>query len=53
MNITYLELWWPFCSAELKHLCNVGRGHHEEQLCELVLNLDQWYRRRNIKTCLI
>ena len=33
-DISYLELWWPFCSAEQNHLCNFGRGHHEEDFCE-------------------
>ena len=43
--ISYLELWWPFCSAELNHLCNFGRRHHEEQFCEIILNLNQWFRK--------
>ena len=45
-DISYLELWWPLCRAQLNHLCNVGRKHHEEQLCEIILNLDQWFRRK-------
>ena len=45
-DISYLELWWPFCSAELNHLYNFGRGYQEEQFCEVILNLDQWSRRR-------
>ena len=45
-DISYLELWQPFCSAEPNHLCNFGRRHHEEQFCEIILNLDQWLRRR-------
>ena len=24
----------------------VLRGHHEEQPCEFILNLDQWFRRK-------
>ena len=28
------------------HLCNFGRGHREIQFCEIILNLDQWFRRR-------
>ena len=44
-NISYLELCRPF-SVERHHLCNYGRGHHEEQFCEIVLNLDQWFNRR-------
>ena len=34
----YLELWRPFCSAELNHLCNFGRKYPEEQFCEIILN---------------
>ena len=26
-DISYLELWWPFCSAEQNHLSNFGRGY--------------------------
>ena len=25
-DISYLELWWPFCSAERNHLCNFVEG---------------------------
>ena len=25
-------------------LYNVGRRHHEEQSCEIILNLDQWFK---------
>ena len=28
------------------HLCNFGILHHEEQFSELILNLDQWFKRR-------
>ena len=45
-DISYMELWRPFCSAEPNHLCNFGRRHHEEQFCEIILNLDQWLKRR-------
>ena len=48
-DISYLELWRPFCLAERNHLCNFGRGYYEEQFWEIILNLDQWFRRR----CLI
>ena len=44
-DISYLELWQPLCSAEQNHLCNFGRRHHEEQFCDIILNLDQWFRR--------
>ena len=46
-DISYLELWQPFCSAERNHLCNFGRRHHEDQFCEIILNLNQWFRRRS------
>ena len=29
-DITYLELWPPFSSAERNYLCNFRRGYHEE-----------------------
>ena len=45
-DISYLELLRPFCSAEWNHLCNLGRGDYEEQFCEIILNLGQWFRRR-------
>ena len=45
-DISYLEPWQPFCSAERNHLCNFGRGHHEEQFCEFISNLGWWFRRR-------
>ena len=50
-DVSYLERWRPFCSAEGNHLCNCSaewnhlcnfcRGHHEGHFCELILNLDQ------------
>ena len=45
-EISYLELWRPLYSVDLNHLCNFGRRHHEEQFCEIILNLDQWCRRK-------
>ena len=48
-DISYLELWRPLCSAERNHLCNFGIGYHEEQFCEIILILDQWFRRCNLK----
>ena len=45
-DISYLELWQPFCSVEQSHLCNFGRGHYEEKIYELISNLGQWFRRR-------
>ena len=45
-GISYLELWQPFGSAKRDHLCNFGRENPEEQFCEIILNLGQWFRRR-------
>ena len=45
-DISYLELWRPFCSVEQNHLCNFDRRHQEEQFCEIILNLDQGFKRR-------
>ena len=45
-DISYLELWQPFCHAEGNHLCNFGRGYQEEQFSEIILNLDHCFRRR-------
>ena len=43
-DISYLELWRPI----------FGNRHHEEQFCELILSLDQWFRKRcHLKTLLI
>ena len=52
-DISNLELRRPFGSVEQNHLCNFDRGHHEEQFCEIVLSLDQWFRRCHLKTFLI
>ena len=27
------------------HLCNSGKGYYEEQFCEIILNLGQWFWR--------
>ena len=44
--ISYLELWQTFCSPEQTHLCNLVRGYYKEQFCEIILNLDKWFKRR-------
>ena len=46
-DISYLELWFPLFSVKRNHLCNFGKRHHVEQFCEIILNLDQWFRRRS------
>ena len=45
-DFSNLELWQPLCSVDWNHLCNIGRRHHEEQPCEIILNLDQRFRRK-------
>ena len=44
-GISYQELWQPFCS-EQNHLCKFDKRCYEEQFCEIILNLDQWLRRK-------
>ena len=51
--ISYLQLWWPFCSVEQNHLYNFDRGHYEKYFCEIVLNLDLWFRRCRLNVFLI
>ena len=41
-DVSYLQLWQPFCLAEWHHLCNFGKGHYKEYFCE-ILNLDKWF----------
>ena len=36
-NISYLELWWPFCSVQRNHFCYFGEGHYDKQFCEIHL----------------
>ena len=48
-EISYLELWQSLGSVEQNHLCNFGRRHHEEQFFEIILNLDQCFRRCRLK----
>ena len=45
-DISYQELWQPLCSEDWIYVCNFGRRHHEEQVYEIILNLDQWFRRK-------
>ena len=45
-DVSYLELWQPLCTVDWNHLCNFGRRHHEEQSCDVIQNLDQWFRRK-------
>ena len=45
-DIYYLELCQPPCWVEQNHSFNFGRRHHEEQFCDIILNLDKWFRRR-------
>ena len=53
-EIYYLELWQPLCSVDSNHSSNIGRRHHEEHSCEIILNLDQWFRRKcHLKVFLI
>ena len=52
-DISYLQRWQPFCLAEWNHLRNFTRGHYEEHFCEIILHLDQWFRRYGLIIFLI
>ena len=45
-GITYLALWQLLCLVDWNHLGNFGRRHYEEKSCEIILNLDQRFRRK-------
>ena len=34
----------PMSFRDIFHLCSFGPGHYEVQFCEIILNLDQWFR---------
>ena len=40
----------PFVWQSEAQLCNTDRGYYEEYFCEIILNLDQWFR-KNRKRC--
>ena len=42
----HLEFLQPLDIADRNHLCNFDIRHHDEQFCEIILNLDQWFRRK-------
>ena len=33
-DISYLQLWPPFCLVEQNHSCKFRRGHYEEHFCK-------------------
>ena len=45
-DFSYLELLQPFCSVEQNHLCNFNKQCYEKRFCKIILNLDQWLRRK-------
>ena len=52
-DISYLELWQPFCSVECNYLSNFGKGYYKEQVCEIILNMGQWFRRDFLSGALV
>ena len=34
-------------------MCNFGRGYQEDNFCEIILNLDQWFRSCGLKIFLM
>ena len=45
-DISFLDIWRPLCSGEHKNLRNFSRGYHEKHFCEIILNLDKWFKSR-------
>ena len=45
-EISYLELWQPLFTVDWNDFCNFGKRYHEKQSCEIILNLDQWLKRK-------
>ena len=45
-GVCYLDIWQPLCSVDQNYWCNLSRRYHEEQFCEIILNLNQWFRRK-------
>ena len=45
-DISYLEIWQPSFSVDWNHLCNIGRRHHEAHPCEIILNMNQWFKNK-------
>ena len=35
-----------FCSVGGNYECNFGKGHYEERFWEIILNMDQCFRRK-------
>ena len=52
-DISYQELWEPLCSVDWNHLCIIGRRHHEEQPCEIILYSPVVQEKYHLKVFLI
>ena len=48
-DISYLELWRPFCSAEQTICAILVEGVMRNKICEIILNLDQWFKKMSFK----
>ena len=52
-EMLFKDLWQHLCSVDWNHLCNIGRRHHEKQSSEIIVNVDQWFRKCRLKVILI
>ena len=51
--ISYLSLWWPLLQRSGTICAILEEGiMQEEQFCEIILNLGQWFRRCHLKNFL-
>ena len=39
-EMSYLQLWQPFCSMERNHLSNFVKGYYEKYFCEIILTFE-------------
>ena len=53
MGFMCSSVWRPFCSVERDYLCNLVEGLIRNISVKIILNSDQWFRRRyHLKICL-
>ena len=52
-KMLFKDLWQHLCSVDWNHLCNIGRRHHEKQSSEIIVNVDQWFKKCRLKVILI
>ena len=44
--IIMIYFQWPFCSAKRNNFGNFDSWHYRKHICEIILNLNEYLRRR-------